>query len=368
MEKSGSSSLVASGPEVELDGARRAEVDAFLSAAETCTHYEALGIAPEATLAEIREAYFRLSKRFHPDTVFGKNLGVYGRRMQQVFQRITDAYDVIGRRKRRVAYDEGLATEGPKARPKPGPVGRKRAVSKGDAAATRRDKMRRHHAKRIALNTGRQMPGRKPDKASDRPTIEGPDDAMKHLGRALKSAAKLTGGRQRREDMYLAEALLAEQGGDVGRAVGLLRLANDLAPERGDIAERYERLRVELSGSMAEVLIKRAEAHEAASEWEGAATAWGRVVEGEPDNANAHRRCALCFARLGGRFRTARHHAQRALELEGDHVQSHLIMAEIFLSAGMSRNARVALEEAAALDASAEEMKAIQELLMRTQG
>ena len=60
--------------------------------------------------------------------------------------------------------------------------------------------------------------------------------------------------------------------------------------------------------------------------------------------------------------------AQRAIALEPDTIVSHLTMAEIFLSAGMSRNARVALEEATALNATADEMKAIQELLIRSQG
>ena len=56
---------------------------------------------------------FRLSKQFHPDTLFGKRLGSYKQKMEAVFKRLTDAYDVLGKKKRRAKYDEYLEAKDP---------------------------------------------------------------------------------------------------------------------------------------------------------------------------------------------------------------------------------------------------------------
>jgi DnaJ-class molecular chaperone len=55
-----------------------------------------LGIEAGADLKEIRRAYFRLSKEFHPDRYFGRMLGPYKRRMQKVFSALTVAFEQLG--------------------------------------------------------------------------------------------------------------------------------------------------------------------------------------------------------------------------------------------------------------------------------
>lgn len=76
------------------------------------TFYELLGVANGADKKEIRAAYFELSKAFHPDVFFGQNLGAYRARIESVFQRLTEAYEVLGRRKRRQEYDAYLVSIG----------------------------------------------------------------------------------------------------------------------------------------------------------------------------------------------------------------------------------------------------------------
>jgi DnaJ-domain-containing protein 1 len=96
-------------PSALLPALRKRILDAF-HALEGLDHYEALGVEPTAEKEAIRNAYFELSKVFHPDSQFGKDLGPFRTKMETVFKRLTEAYDVLGKRKRRVEYDEYLAS------------------------------------------------------------------------------------------------------------------------------------------------------------------------------------------------------------------------------------------------------------------
>ena len=60
--------------------------------------YERLGIQPEATSTEIKKAYRQLSIQFHPD----KNPG-----HEERFREITEAYETLFDREKRVLYDYG---------------------------------------------------------------------------------------------------------------------------------------------------------------------------------------------------------------------------------------------------------------------
>ena len=65
--------------------------------------YVILGLAPGASPAEIKRAYRRLSRRYHP----GLNPG--DRQAEAVFQRVTEAYETLSDPTRRQEYDAGGA-------------------------------------------------------------------------------------------------------------------------------------------------------------------------------------------------------------------------------------------------------------------
>jgi DnaJ-class molecular chaperone len=60
-------------------------------------YYTVLGLLPMATPAQIKAAYRRKAKRFHPDMRGGS---------AQVFARLSEAYAVLSHPERRRAYDE----------------------------------------------------------------------------------------------------------------------------------------------------------------------------------------------------------------------------------------------------------------------
>ena len=78
--------------------------------------YLFLGVDRQAERKTIRDAYFALSKRYHPDLFFGQPMGGFERRVEVIFQRLNKANRTLSHKKKRAAYDAEL---GLKARSSP---------------------------------------------------------------------------------------------------------------------------------------------------------------------------------------------------------------------------------------------------------
>lgn len=87
---------VASGLEVE----RPSELEV-----KDSTPYEALGVLHTATAEEVREAYLRLVKQYHPDQAQGQGTD-YQKEAADRFAEIQAAWYVLGDAKRRREFDE----------------------------------------------------------------------------------------------------------------------------------------------------------------------------------------------------------------------------------------------------------------------
>ncbi|XP_058097288.1 NAD(P)H-quinone oxidoreductase subunit T, chloroplastic [Magnolia sinica] len=72
----------------------------------TDSHYQFLGISTEADLEEIKAAYRRLSKEYHPDTT-----SLPMKVASDKFMQLREVYDVLSNEERRRFYDWTLAQE-----------------------------------------------------------------------------------------------------------------------------------------------------------------------------------------------------------------------------------------------------------------
>jgi curved DNA-binding protein CbpA len=67
-------------------------------------HFTLLGLKPDAGGAEAKKAYYDLTRRYHPDRFFGKDLGSFKDRIYRVFKQITVAQQVLSDPERRGRY------------------------------------------------------------------------------------------------------------------------------------------------------------------------------------------------------------------------------------------------------------------------
>lgn len=84
-------------------------------------HFEVLGVPREASLAQIKEAYFALAKRFHPDVLHESRLADLQGKVEAVFIRVGEAYEVLKNPKTRAQYESRLPPLAPRAAPSPPP-------------------------------------------------------------------------------------------------------------------------------------------------------------------------------------------------------------------------------------------------------
>ena len=96
---------------------RRREILEAWEGLKTRNHFEVLGLARSVGEAEVKEAYFRLAKRFHPDVHHGASLGDLRDELEAVFIRLGEAYEVLRDPRKRGDYEARLG------RPRPKPVG-----------------------------------------------------------------------------------------------------------------------------------------------------------------------------------------------------------------------------------------------------
>lgn len=96
-------------PENDLSEEKRKRIDDMYVIADLLDHYQVLGVARTVDRAGVKTAYFELSKVFHPDTAFRKNVGTYRHKMEVIFKRLTESYDVLSKKKLRDEYDAYLA-------------------------------------------------------------------------------------------------------------------------------------------------------------------------------------------------------------------------------------------------------------------
>jgi tetratricopeptide (TPR) repeat protein len=87
---------------------RRIEIQEAFEGLQSRTHYEVLGIARDATESQVKEAYFRLAKRFHPDVHHDEALHDLRDKLEAVFLRLGDAYEVLRNPRIRLSYERQL--------------------------------------------------------------------------------------------------------------------------------------------------------------------------------------------------------------------------------------------------------------------
>jgi hypothetical protein len=118
-------------PALDLDLEIQRRVLEFESRLDA-TYYEILGVEPSASPREIKRAYFRLSREFHPDRYFRREIGPFAERFQRIFRKLLEAHEMLSDPMARAEMEKSLA-QGAVREPEPARTAR---GSEGGAAAS----------------------------------------------------------------------------------------------------------------------------------------------------------------------------------------------------------------------------------------
>lgn len=100
--------VIALPPDLELSLEQAQHIDRVFAQLASLNAFQILGIERGCDKKDIKRAYFKLSKEFHPDRFYGKKLGGYADRLSQIFQAVKSAFDLLSDDNRRAAYEDSL--------------------------------------------------------------------------------------------------------------------------------------------------------------------------------------------------------------------------------------------------------------------
>ncbi len=89
---------------------RRKEILEAFDGLKAKNHFEVLGIPRASSEAQVKEAYFQLAKRFHPDTHHDPALDDLGPKLEAVFIRLGQAYEILRNPRTRGPYEADIAS------------------------------------------------------------------------------------------------------------------------------------------------------------------------------------------------------------------------------------------------------------------
>ena len=367
-------------------------------------HFALLGVERRADRVAIKQAYFAMIGTFHPDRYFGKQLGSFTKRMEKIFQRLTEAHDVLANRQAREEYEAYLGAlgrtrgldappeEGPSVEdlerlllqaeqearnsppPAPDPVAVRAApqppplplppplprpsiapsirppVQLVDDPAARRQAL----ARKFGLTGSASMPPEPPNDDQIRAEAARHSAAAKELHDRYQH--RKVAIRDRRIERFARAAEEAIAAGNNVAALNTLKIARTLSDGQVGAGACLDELEKKVGSTVVESYVQRARYEETNGQYEEAARSYTRAARGSP-SAEMLRSAAECYLKAGVELRLAGELAREATQLEPDRSDLRLTLAKIYETAGMPQNAVRELERALTLTPNSDRIK-----------
>lgn len=278
-------------------------------------YHEVLGIPADADVRAVKRAYFELSREFHPDRWFRRNVGPFGPRVERVFRRILEAYELLSDPTTRAEIDRARQENPPPDAP---PTSATAAAS--PAAVTE---------------------GPAPIPREQRPF------RLPHLHAARLRAMAEQRTRARRFFEAGMKAFSEERWIE---AAGSVRLAIAFDPTNEAIRESFVDVQRRAHDERARQLRREANAALDLRNIPEALRLFEEVLVFAPHDPDANHTAARLGFMLGEDLRRSRDFAQRACELRPDVAAHRRTLGMIYAAAGLEANARRELSAALELD------------------
>jgi curved DNA-binding protein CbpA len=103
-------------PQTAAPSATKETIQHAYNNMEAQDHYQVLGVKRSATAQEIKKAYFKLAKLYHPDRHFDPEMSDMKLKLEALFMRIHEAYDTLNTQAKRDQYTGTLGKGGKTSR------------------------------------------------------------------------------------------------------------------------------------------------------------------------------------------------------------------------------------------------------------
>lgn len=305
-----------------LTDSERSQIDRLQKCAKDGNYYGMLGISPDAEQAEIQAAYYQLSRDWHPDRHFRRDLGEYKATLEFVFVHITKAYKVLsdadGRRRYHRDNKAVIAAERSDA------AQRRSAKKTSDAPQPKKRRRKLTPEERAARERARERMARK---------------KMDPRQRAIQKLREQARGRNSRAKRYFQQGQTDYQEGNISKAVSSLHLAIQFDPNNKEYRALYELARSEASSSASVQFMQAGESAESFQNFKEAMYNYQRACDQNPADGLPYFRLANLVLRIEQDQRKALGLLRTATTKSPKNVEIRLKLADLYLELGMGLNA-----------------------------
>ena len=313
-----------------LSATEREQLDRLLEHAKSGDHYALLGVGLSASAENIKAAYYELSRSWHPDRHFRRDLGEYGSSLDFIFIQITKAYKTLSSPESRRRHDRDFGIN-----EKPKTVQKRAADPATDAPAPEPpnpEEMRKARARQQRRRSGR-------------------DTAV----RAMRKQMRGQGNRAKR---YFEQGKTDYEAGNIIKAVSSLHLACQFDQKNKVYLSLYKRVRLEARQTQAEGLIQAGAGAEQFQNFREAIAHYQAAVDLDPKDGLPYYRLALLVKRVEQDPRRALGYLREAVSKAPRDVSYRLELGDLYVELGLGLNAKREFQAVLKLDSGNPRAKA----------
>jgi curved DNA-binding protein CbpA len=319
-------------PSLDLDVELQREILAFEARLAQATYHEILGVERGSEPRSVKRAYFQLSKRFHPDRYFRRNIGDHALRLDRIFKHVALAYELLSDPTTRSEIERGMGSEvAPEA-------GEYRVTDAG-------------RSERIG-EAAEAPPGyRTPSRMEN----------LERLRNFFKIPKKMLAERRFRARQFHQAARVSAHEKSWLEAAASARLAIAFDPWNPEYKQHFASIQADVHAVRATELLEQADSANAVAD---ALKLLEEAIHYRPADAALQARAAKLALETGD-SEHAQEYAESACELEPEVAEHHLTLSRALRRAGNLKGAKVALAEALKLAPKDKDVLAEQKLLRR---
>lgn len=325
-------------------------------------YHELLGVVVGADPKTVKRAYFKLSKEFHPDRYFRREIGAYQRRLERIFKKVLEAHEIlsdpelcqVGNQPENaaegvaVAVDPALSTmsgAGTDAVPSDAAKANDSAAKQRIAPADARPSSSSESGTRASANAAA------PPAAGEVPPPPRAQSKLERLKQRMPfkiDPAAMAARRTRALEIFrAAEASL--EAGRFQEAESGIRIAITFDPARAEFKEALGALRIRAAGDRATKLLATPSERMNPTELRDALQLLEDVLPYRPHDPELNQRAAHVCLRLG-RHAEALEYVDTLLDSAPDVASHHSLRGRIEKERGDLAAAQRAYQKALELD------------------
>ena len=312
----------------------------------TLPYHELLGVERGAPPKAVKRAYFKLSKEFHPDRYFRREIGGYTARLERIFKKVLEAHEMLSDPEL-CQVENQAAAEAVEDAPKPPTDAAEVPPSAGTASSATA-------SAKPAAGTAKAKPAPAAKPAAQPRALSKLERLRQRMPFKIDPKAILE--RRAKADEIFRSAVLSQRAGRLQEAESNIRIAISFDPNRAEFKEALGSLKIEAAGDRAAKLLASPSDRMSDGELRDALRLLEDVLIYRPHDPQLNERATQVCVRLG-KFDDALEYAETLIEGSPDVAANHALLGTILKNKGETEEAKKAFETALKYDSENVEAK-----------